>query len=224
MNSMSQELQPHEIAVITGDPAALARLIKSYELMLDFYGLKLKDPQTGEVERTDGYLSRFRNLNYSSHNYLRITRILKCLGEFGLEHLKKPLVVHFIKECFVEKALPNIQESLVNYWVPVLRNDSERIELTEVLKTFGVSADDDERPRRFNASDSGDDDDSDEEEARTGPRRSVPVSQYSSDAPFGVGAASRQFQVTDTSAPAPAPQPRDEDGLTAPPRPMDQTE
>jgi hypothetical protein len=57
------------------------RLIKSYELMLDFYGFVL-NKETLEIERSSDYVSRFRNLCYHSHNYLRITRILKCLGIF----------------------------------------------------------------------------------------------------------------------------------------------
>lgn len=35
----------------------------------------------GEVARADHYRARYRHLNRSFHNYLRITRILKCLGE-----------------------------------------------------------------------------------------------------------------------------------------------
>lgn len=34
---------------IRGNPKALNRVIKSYEMMLDFYGLKLKSRETGTV-------------------------------------------------------------------------------------------------------------------------------------------------------------------------------
>jgi len=122
MNASSEELQPHEIQIIRNDPTCQARVIKSLELMLDFYGFVLKNPQTGELERSSNYIGRFRNLNWSSHNYLRITRILKSLGELGFEHMKKNIVAKFIEECFVTEALPNIKRSLVDYWVPVLRN------------------------------------------------------------------------------------------------------
>lgn len=107
MNYDAEELQLHEAEQIRADPAASARVLKSYEMMLDFYGLRLKDPKTGksnalnpgyllsaffyglayccvggvmssgEVERHSNYKPCFRNLNRSSHNYLRITRILK---------------------------------------------------------------------------------------------------------------------------------------------------
>ena len=46
--------------------------------MIDFYGIRLVDEQTGELERNpDNYRDRYRNLNVSSHNNLRISMILK---------------------------------------------------------------------------------------------------------------------------------------------------
>ena len=57
--------------------------------MLAFYGLRLVDEMTGELALENAvsapspasYLRRFHNLESNSHNFLRITRILKCLGE-----------------------------------------------------------------------------------------------------------------------------------------------
>jgi hypothetical protein len=68
----------------------------------------------------------FANLNRSGHNYLRITRVIKCLGEVGLEHLVGPWMDFMINEVFVEETLSNCKDSCANYWVPVLRNDAER--------------------------------------------------------------------------------------------------
>jgi hypothetical protein len=48
--------------------------------------MQLKDEGTGELARSDAYKPQFRNLSTSSHNYLRISRILKCFGELGLEN------------------------------------------------------------------------------------------------------------------------------------------
>lgn len=126
MNSLSQKLQKHEIEKIRADPQCIERLIRAYELMLDFYGIKLKDKTTGELERASNYKSRYRNLNSSSHNYLRITRILKCLGEFGLESWKKYFIDYMIEEVWVNRLLPNCASSLRYYWVETLRNDEER--------------------------------------------------------------------------------------------------
>lgn len=57
--------------------------------MLAFYGLRLVDPRTGELSLADdvpapaqaSFLQRFANLERHAHNFLRVTRILKCLGE-----------------------------------------------------------------------------------------------------------------------------------------------
>jgi hypothetical protein len=60
--------------------------------MLAFCGLRLVDPAAGELTLEDAtpapspnsYLHRFKNLETHFHNYLRITRILKCMNEVSL--------------------------------------------------------------------------------------------------------------------------------------------
>lgn len=129
------------------------RLLASYRLMLNFYGMHLLDEKTGEVVRNDqkvasfleeeeksaggksseeergeeeeeegdddvnadvrttqgtkrklrkrkkksskihkatvnNWEERYSNLSLRGHNYLRITRIIKCLGDLGLGHLQ----------------------------------------------------------------------------------------------------------------------------------------
>ena len=126
--------------------------------MLDFYGLELEDEKSGspctrvavwrgmcliypllfagEVKRSVNWEDRFRNLNYSSHNYLRITRILKCLGEFGFEHYKAPLIRRLLIEAITEKTLINALNSCVSYWIEVVKDDKEREELHSYAKTL----------------------------------------------------------------------------------------
>ena len=62
----------------------------------------------------------------SYHNYLRITRILKSLGEFDFEHLKANFVKFVLHEGIVEQTLTNLIDSCVKYWIGVLRDDEER--------------------------------------------------------------------------------------------------
>ena len=38
----------------------------------------------GVVERSEQWKSRYHHLSHSGHNWLRITRILKSLGELGV--------------------------------------------------------------------------------------------------------------------------------------------
>ena len=125
---------------------AIERLLFSYELMLDFYGIQISEKgnvnlssnvlkskswtfSPGKLEPTPNCEKRFQNLNRSSHNYLRITRILKCLGEFGLEDLKAPFIKFMLREAITTGRLRNILNSCMCYWVEVLKDEEERKEM-----------------------------------------------------------------------------------------------
>ena len=88
----------------------------------------------GEVERSSKWKQRFLNLNRSSHNNLRITRILKCLGEFGFEHYKAPLIRQLLYEAIIEKTLNNTLSSCLNYWIEVVHCDEVRESLQQYAK------------------------------------------------------------------------------------------
>jgi hypothetical protein len=106
----------HEAAAIQADPEAQRRLIVSYKLMLDFYGMQLVDEQLGVVARAVNYRSRYAHLNRSFHNYLRVTRILKCLGELGREELKLGFLLHVVRELVEgELSAKSVGKSAVNY-------------------------------------------------------------------------------------------------------------
>lgn len=47
---------------IMDDPKAFERVLKSYGMMLDFYGMEL-DPKTGRITRAENWKSRFQHLN-----------------------------------------------------------------------------------------------------------------------------------------------------------------
>ena len=76
--------------------------------------------------------ARFTSCPHSGHNYLRITRILKCLGEMELEHYKRPLLERFIQEVYVTKKLNRAASSCRDYWVPTLKvRKQSRVNRTE---------------------------------------------------------------------------------------------
>lgn len=123
LNMSSQPFSMHESELFRRDPAILRRVLKSYELMLDFYGLVLLNENTGQIARNaQTYSQIYKHLNYSFHNYLRITRILKHLGIVGFEHLKFGFLHHMCLEIFKEGLLPNVSDSFVRFWAPTLRN------------------------------------------------------------------------------------------------------
>lgn len=64
----------------------------------------------------------------SSHNYLRISRILKCLSEFGLEHLNAGFLLHVLNEQSEHDELntPTLKNSMDKWWANCIRNVEER--------------------------------------------------------------------------------------------------
>uniref|UniRef100_A0A8B9SUV7 Opioid growth factor receptor n=1 Tax=Anas platyrhynchos TaxID=8839 RepID=A0A8B9SUV7_ANAPL len=64
-----------------------------------------------------------------SHNNLRITRILKCLGEMGYEHYQVHLVKFFLTETLVKETLPNVKRSALDYFLFTVRSKQKRREL-----------------------------------------------------------------------------------------------
>lgn len=157
MNSQSQPLQRHEFEAMRSSPEIIQRVIRSYKLMLDFYGMRLLDERTGLLDRVlppRTFERRYRNLvreyislnttfivilNFlleSSHNNLRISRILKCLSEMGLEHLNVGFVLHVLNEQSEHKELATgmLKGSMDRWWANCNRNEEEREWVAELIR------------------------------------------------------------------------------------------
>ncbi|XP_045837358.1 opioid growth factor receptor isoform X2 [Meles meles] len=91
--------------------------------------IELEDRDTGQVCRAQNYQKRFQNLNRHSHNNLRITRILKSLGELGLERYQAPLARFFLEETLVRGELPAVRQSALDYFVFSVRCARQRRQL-----------------------------------------------------------------------------------------------
>jgi hypothetical protein len=52
------------------------RVVKSYKMMLDFYGLELLDPITGQIGKQKNWKERFDNITQHTHNNLRISTFI----------------------------------------------------------------------------------------------------------------------------------------------------
>ncbi|XP_053902164.1 opioid growth factor receptor isoform X2 [Malaclemys terrapin pileata] len=129
MNWRAKPLTCKEIQAFKKSKEVMQRFIRAYKLMLGFYGINLIDQETGEVQRAENWHQRFRNLDRFSHNNLRITRILKCLGEMGYEHYQVRLVSFFLTETLVCQTLPNVKRSALDYFLFTIRNKQKRREL-----------------------------------------------------------------------------------------------
>ncbi|MCI4390044.1 hypothetical protein PGIGA_G00118070 [Pangasianodon gigas] len=122
VNNSAHVLTPTEIRYFHEDVTVKKRLLKSYILMLDFYGIELVSEETGQVKRAVNWKERFENLNRNTHNNLRITRILKCLGLLGFRHYQAPLVHFFLEETLVKDTLPRVKHSVLDYFIFAVLN------------------------------------------------------------------------------------------------------
>ncbi|XP_075206529.1 uncharacterized protein LOC142311741 [Anomaloglossus baeobatrachus] len=129
VNPSATPLTPAEIKRMRADEDVRWRLLESYKLMLGFYGIKLLDKNTGEVSRADNWKERYHNLNRRNHNNLRITRILKCLGEMGYDHFQAPLVQFFLEETLCNNQLPNVKRSVLDYFMFTVKDKQQRRKL-----------------------------------------------------------------------------------------------
>ena len=124
LNSRIHPLQPHEIRLMLDSPDCLRRVLASYHLMLDFYGYGVPEPETGALSVVSA--ARISDFISSSHNYLRITRILKSLGELGYERLKLGFVLRLWLESRGRRGTERMRRSCDEYWAAVLRDSRDR--------------------------------------------------------------------------------------------------
>ncbi|XP_053509562.1 opioid growth factor receptor-like isoform X1 [Ictalurus furcatus] len=129
MNYASRELSLKEIKLFRTDEEVQRRLLTSYKLMLDLYGIELVSEDSGEVKRAENWKERFANLNRNTQNNLRITHILKCLGLLGFRHYQKPLVHFFLEETLVNDQLPRVKHSVLDYFMFAVLDKDERKDL-----------------------------------------------------------------------------------------------
>ncbi|XP_074144894.1 opioid growth factor receptor isoform X2 [Sminthopsis crassicaudata] len=129
VNWHAKPLTLREIQEFKKSAEVMRRFVQAYELILGFYGIELENHKTGKVRKAVNYQERFQNLNSHSHNNLRITRILKCLGEMGYEHYQVPLIHFFLEEILVNHCLPSVKQSALDYFMFTVRNKKERRKL-----------------------------------------------------------------------------------------------
>jgi len=85
--------------------------------------------------RPGSSLDRLASLNTpGNHNFRRISRILKCLGDLGFGRYQLPLLLRFAEEIYVHKTLTEAQSSFEKYWKVFLIGDSNRRILDRFLR------------------------------------------------------------------------------------------
>ena len=105
----------------------LKNIKKSFEIMLDFYGLRFVNE---EIQKCTFFEKRKANwINSGNHNYLRITRILKCLMIF--EMTDEAMAFYRILLKLKEEYQEEIDDLSVEFW-------SEAIEKYLYKKDTGI--------------------------------------------------------------------------------------
>lgn len=109
------------------------RVTKSYQMMLNFYGMKLVNKFTGQIVRSEDWQDRYQNLKTHFHNFLRITRILVSLGHLGFSRYKQPFLDFLQNEIFNTKELEICEEAFLTFWSKTTIYDDAYFEKTKEL-------------------------------------------------------------------------------------------
>lgn len=112
-NPTAPILDAGQIRAFHADPLLRQKLLRSFERMLDFYGLA-RTPD-GIDKAPDWPRRKSLWFTQPSHNHLRITRILKCLNTLGLEPEAKALHQALVRLKSSE-ADCGIPSSAFSYW------------------------------------------------------------------------------------------------------------
>lgn len=95
-------------------------LLRSFEVMLRFYGFHL-DTDTREVVAAPDFHVKAANwLFIGDHNHLRITRMLKCLSACGL----RDYAASFLRALLPIAEPGKVSEETIGYWKRAVLSDA----------------------------------------------------------------------------------------------------
>jgi hypothetical protein len=122
INHNTKPLSMQEAELFKKNIQTSIRLVRSYKLMLNFFGMKLANDLTGEVTREeDIWQARYCQINSRTNNNIKITRMLKSLGQLGFERYQKRFVEHLKTEIEEHGLLKNCRDNFKNYWSTYLK-------------------------------------------------------------------------------------------------------
>lgn len=130
-NSNSYALSLEEAKIFRENKIIAQNLIKSYEIMSDFFGIKLENH---EFSKNKNYSTRISGtLAVPTHNHLRMRRFLAHLNVVGFRTYAIKLVDFFMKETGKGKSLYNVRETVQKNWAKYGRIDEKNIKEIEIL-------------------------------------------------------------------------------------------
>eukprot|EP01080_Neovahlkampfia_damariscottae_P009004 gene9004-1103_t len=135
VNPQAYALTSEECEIFKNSKELQEKLFISFEMMMNFYGIKLNKDNL-EMSRNEDWILHYENLEHNPHNFLRITRILKSIGFLGLSEFKKPFLKFVSDEIFSKYELTSCKHSFVNFWLPTLEKEEEMKEIIENMTTM----------------------------------------------------------------------------------------
>jgi hypothetical protein len=139
LNYRAAPLQLHEAKAIQSSPQMQARLRKSLELMLDFYGMSMSGANRLFIKRHPDPVicsKLYKNLCQSYHNYLRITRIFKSLCELGQADYVPSILLFILAEQSENGEFDRreLKASMDRYWAYCMRERDAQACVAKAIK------------------------------------------------------------------------------------------
>jgi hypothetical protein len=120
-NPSAPVLSDEDIAAFKADESLRMALLQSFRLMLQFYGLEFEGPNDNpSVVKGDYFVARSNVwVTRGNHNFLRISRILRCLSLLGLQQYAAAFL-KCLEEIYAEES-QTIGETTMGYWRRAVR-------------------------------------------------------------------------------------------------------
>lgn len=127
VNSEASILRDEEAEVIRCSPELKEKVKRSFEMMLEFYGMKLTS--NNKFELAENGKERLAEVNkWHNHNFFRISRILLALKELGHQKFMLPWMIFLTDLIYKENLLSCAASSFENYWLEALdANDKIKV-------------------------------------------------------------------------------------------------
>ena len=114
-NPHAPQLTQGDIAAFNAESGLREALLRSLDVMLRFYGLALAGtPGARRVDRAANYASRSDDWLGRSHNFLRISRILRSLALLGCEDEARAFLAQLEEIC--RENAQHIGSDTLGYW------------------------------------------------------------------------------------------------------------
>jgi hypothetical protein len=124
-NPHTSPLTEFETQVIRNDKRSSIRVVKSYKLMLNFFGMKLEDDISGKVAREEGlWQGRYCQMNTVTATTNKISRMLKSLYQLGFERYQKKFVEFIGEEMEEHGLLGNLKDFYHKTWKAYIKSSN----------------------------------------------------------------------------------------------------